>query len=251
MKKVFIGVGHGGTDPGAVGNGLREKDVNQEIALAMKAELEKNGVIVGISRLKDENDDIAEEIREANAFKPDLAIDVHTNAGGGKGFEALIQTNGYAASSKKLAECIEKEVKAIGQVSRGLKTRKNEQGTDYFGFLRQVKAPAIITECAFVDGDFNKIDTKEERVAFGQAYARGVLSYLGITAAKPIDKSENYHKVQAMYGFTDDTMRYLASFQYKEALFEAFLTKKPISSSTKEFILKYKFGKNILEKVYK
>lgn len=180
-KRVFIGVGHGGSDPGASKNGIVEKNVNLDIALAMKTELEKYGVIVGMSRFKDENDDITEEIREANAFKPNIAIDVHTNAGGGKGFEVLVQTNKFAKYSNKLASSIEKEVKAIGQLSRGIKTRKNSNGTDYFGFLRQVNCPSIITECAFVDGDFSKIDTLEERKAFGKAYAKGVLNYFGIS----------------------------------------------------------------------
>ena len=44
IKKVFLGVGHGGTDPGAVANGLREKDVNLGIALAAKEHLERAGV---------------------------------------------------------------------------------------------------------------------------------------------------------------------------------------------------------------
>ena len=87
MRKVFIGVGHGGSDSGACANGLRESDVNLEMALAMKSELERHGVTIGISRVKDENDRLAEEIRECNAFAPELAVEVHNNAGGGYGFE--------------------------------------------------------------------------------------------------------------------------------------------------------------------
>ncbi|NBI84652.1 N-acetylmuramoyl-L-alanine amidase, partial [Clostridiaceae bacterium] len=49
-KRVFIGVGHGGSDPGACANGLRESDVNLTMALAMKTALERAGVAVGISR---------------------------------------------------------------------------------------------------------------------------------------------------------------------------------------------------------
>lgn len=179
-KRVFIGVGHGGSDPGAVGNGLKEKDVNLDIALELKKVLEQYGIIVGTSRTKDENDDIGEEIRKANIFKPNIAIDVHTNAGGGKGFEVLVQTNKFAQYSNQLASLIEKEVKAIGQSSRGIKIRKNSDGTDYFGFLRQVNCPSVIAECAFVDGDFNRIDTLEERKEFGRAYAKGILNYLGV-----------------------------------------------------------------------
>lgn len=78
--RVFIGVGHGGVDPGAVGK-VKEADANLTIALELKRLLEAAGVTVGISRTRDENDDINEEIREANAFKPDLAVEVHNNAG--------------------------------------------------------------------------------------------------------------------------------------------------------------------------
>ena len=94
IKKVFLGVGHGGADPGAVANGLREKDVNLGIALAAKAHLERAGVVVRLSRYRDENDSLAEEIRECNAYNPDLAVDVHNNAGGGDGFEAYCSLAG-------------------------------------------------------------------------------------------------------------------------------------------------------------
>ena len=63
-SKVFIGVGHGGKDPGAVANGFEEADLNLQIALACQKELVRHGVIVGISRTKDENDELTEEIRD-------------------------------------------------------------------------------------------------------------------------------------------------------------------------------------------
>lgn len=66
-KKVFIGVGHGGSDPGPV-KYVKEADANLQMALGLKAELERHGVKVGISRVKDENDPLSEEIKEANAF---------------------------------------------------------------------------------------------------------------------------------------------------------------------------------------
>lgn len=180
-KRVFLGVGHGGTDPGAV-KFVREADANLVMALAAKEYLEARGVIVGISRIDNADDPLTEEIKEANAFGPDLAVDVHNNAGGGDGWEALIQTNGYAAESKAAAQAIEKEVKALGQQSRGLKTRLNSAGTDYFGFLRQIKAPAIIAEGFFVDNqtDAAGFDTRAEQQAMGCAYARGILAYFSI-----------------------------------------------------------------------
>ena len=128
MKKVFIGVGHGGKDSGAVGY-LVEKDVNLVEALACRDFLEAHGVVVLMSRTKDENDSLIEEIRECNAFNPDLAIDIHNNAGGGDGFETYYHFKG--GTSKVLAENIEAEVKVIGQNSRGCKTRINSGGLRY------------------------------------------------------------------------------------------------------------------------
>lgn len=93
MARVFIGVGHGGADPGAVSGTWEEADINLVMALAMRDELERHGVVVGISRVTDENDILTEEISEANAFKPDLAVECHNNAGGGDGFEVYRQTS--------------------------------------------------------------------------------------------------------------------------------------------------------------
>ena len=180
MAKVFIGVGHGGSDPGAVGK-VVEETANLTIALEVKRILEANGVTVGISRTKDENDKLAEEISEANAFKPDVAIEIHNNAGGGDGFEVYVQTNGYKANSKALAQAIEKEVKGIGQNSRGIKTKLNNAGADWFGWLREVKAPAVLLEGFFVDTkDALDFDTVAEQHKLAAAYAEGVMKHLGI-----------------------------------------------------------------------
>lgn len=185
-KRVFIGVGHGGTDGGAAANGLIEKNVNLVMALAMKLELERHGVEVGISRTTDVTTGLAKEISLCNAFNPDLAVEVHNNAGGGDGFEVFRQTNAYAAKSKAMAEAIEKQVKLIGQNSRGVKTRLNGS-VDYYGWCREVKAPAALCEGVFLDNatDFQIISTDAKQQAFGVAYAKGVLECLGIAWKPP------------------------------------------------------------------
>lgn len=180
MSKVFIGVGHGGTDSGAVANGLKEKDINLDIALACNSELIRHGVTVLLSRKTDESDTLKEEIRECNAFAPDLAIDIHNNAGGGDGAEAYYHFKG--GKGKTLANNVLCEVVSIGQNSRGAKTKVNAKGLDYYGFIRETKAPAIIIECAFIDNktDVKAVDTLTERQAIGKAIARGILKTLGI-----------------------------------------------------------------------
>lgn len=180
MSKVFIGIGHGGSDPGAVANGFKEKDLNLQIALACKDYLTQYGVEVKLSRTKDENDTLSEEIRECNTFSPDLAVDIHNNAGGGNGAEVFHHYGG--GTGKTLAINILDEIIKTGQNSRGAKTRKNSAGQDYYGFIREVKAPAVIVECAFVDNatDLEILATEGKRKSMGQAIAKGILKTLGV-----------------------------------------------------------------------
>jgi N-acetylmuramoyl-L-alanine amidase len=197
-KKVFIGVGHGGKDSGAVGNGLKEKDLNLAIALACNEVLQRHGVNTLMSRTKDENDTLNEEIKECNAYKPDLAIDIHNNAGGGDGVEAYYHYKGGA--SKTLADNVLGEIVKIGQNSRGAKTRRNALGKDYYGFIRETSAPAVIVECAFTDNkkDIAIIDTAAEQKAMGIAIAKGILKTLGIAYVeeKKTETSGKIYRVQ-------------------------------------------------------
>lgn len=197
MSKVFIGVGHGGVDSGAVGNGLKEKDLNLSIALACNEVLQRHGVNTLMSRTKDENDDLNEEIRECNAFAPDLAIDIHINAykvNTGDGAEAYYHFGG--GLGKTLAENVLAEIVKLGQNSRGAKTKKNAYGKDYYGFIRSTSCPAVIIECAFIDNevDIKIIDTLAEQKAMGVAIAKGVLRTLNIAYKEetPVDNTAVY-----------------------------------------------------------
>lgn len=187
-KKVFLGIGHGGKDSGAVGNGLQEKDLNLTIALAAKDVLVEHGVDVKTSRAKDENDPLDDRIKECNSFVPDLALDIHNNAGGGDGAEVFYHYKG--GTSKTLAENIASEIEKTGQNLRlgtsgkkdGLKVKLNDAGKDYFGFIRETVAPAVIVECAFLDNktDIAIIDTEAEQKTMGIAIAKGILKTLDI-----------------------------------------------------------------------
>lgn len=174
MAKVFLSAGHGGTDPGAVGNGLYEKTINLNVLLACKEELERHGVTVVCSRTKDENDPVSREVTEANNSKADIAISFHINAAGGDGFEAYYYST--SAEGKKLASCCEKYVKTLGQNSRGLKHG------DRLYFVKKTTMVAVLLESFFIDNSKDKAigDTLTEQTALGAVYAKAILEYLGI-----------------------------------------------------------------------
>ena len=188
-KKVFIGSGHGGSDPGAVANGFKEKDINLAIALACRDELVRHGVDVMVSKAKDENDPYSETLPQCNAYAPDVAVEIHNNAGGGDGAE--VYHSKRDSSDDALAKNVLDAIVAIGQNSRGLKTKELSNGSAYFAWIRNINAPAVLVECAFMDTkDIEIVDTPEEQKTMGIAIAKGILKTLGITykeAEKPVE----------------------------------------------------------------
>lgn len=181
--KFWVGIdpGHGGSDPGAVGY-IKEYIANLTTALACRKYLMANGVGVVMSRMTSVNNSLNKCCQLFNKKKVNLAVSIHKNAGGGDGFEAYYTI--WGGKGKTLAKNIETEVKKLGQNSRGLKTRKNDDGTntDYYGFIRMTDMPAVILEGCFVDNwkDAKDFDEKKEQEALGYAYARGILKTLGV-----------------------------------------------------------------------
>ena len=171
--KVFISAGHGGSDPGAVGNGLLEKDCNLYIALAFGSVLEFAGIEVKYSRTKDENDPVTQEVMEANHFQADYAISFHNNAGGGIGSETYYYPGDEKGAG--LAAAFEKVNIQKGAKSRGRKT------TTSLYFIRNTAMTAVLNETAFIDSkDYERISTPEKCKEYGEAYGYAFLEYVGI-----------------------------------------------------------------------
>lgn len=189
MAKVFLSAGHGGSDPGAVANGLLEKTINLNTLLACKTELERHGVTVVCSRVKDENDPVTQEVKEANASDADIAVSFHINAGGGDGFEAFYYES--STKGKKLAGLCEKYAKSLGQNSRGLKSG------NHLHFVKKTTMTSVLVESFFIDNTKDKSigDAVTEQTAFGVAYAKAILEYFGIVY-KPKTTDKATYRVQ-------------------------------------------------------
>lgn len=219
MAKVFLSAGHGGSDPGAVSGSLKEKEINLHTLLACKDELERHGVTVVCSRTKDENDPVSAEVKEANESGCDPVVSFHANAGGGDGFEAFYHST--SENGKKLAILGEKYVKALGQNSRGIKTG------NHLSFVKNTKKTAVLFESFFVDNAKDKTigDTVAEQKAFGVAYAKAILEYLGIKYKEKVATTTNstlyYVKVGA---YRDKQNATEMVGKLKKAGFDAYIT---------------------------
>ena len=171
---VFLDPGHGGRDPGAVYNGLREKDLNMSIYRKLRSELEKLGYTVLTSRDSDVYVDYVTERSEmVNKTDADVFISIHFNATGvpganRSGVETYIyepdeditpRINKVAhddptrlSESKRLADNIHNSVVSVaGANDRGV------HGSNY-AVLRETVKPAVLLELGYIDSpEYKKI----------------------------------------------------------------------------------------------
>lgn len=182
-RRVFIDVGHGGSDSGAVFGGIKEKDINLTVALEVKKILLSKGLSVLMSRESDIYLSLDARTSMANRWDADIFISIHHNAGGGVGAEVIHSI--YLGEGKKLADKVATEFKSIGQNVRNVYSKRSvNTGTDYFAVIRGSKMPSIITEFAFLDSnDRYKIDTVAELKEEGRAIAKAILDFFGLDKA--------------------------------------------------------------------
>ena len=229
-KRVYVGIGHGGSDSGAVGNGFLEKNLTLSIGKYCNERLKQYGIETKISRTSDIDSSINSKVAASNAFKADVCMDIHINAGGGDGSE--VYYSHVSPNGKRLAQAIVDSMVKIGQNTRGIKTKLDTDGTDYFGMIRMTDAPAVLVECAFIDNanDIKIINTEAKRKIFGYAIADGVANYLGVKlpTAKPTTPTTATAKIEApnLGSYLKEGDRNLAVYAYKQLL--ALLKKKGI-----------------------
>jgi len=182
-KRIVIDAGHGGKDPGAVGNGLQEKDLVLTISKLMQEYLKDNysGHEVKLTRSTDVFHTLSKRADIANDYDADVFISNHINAGGGTGYESYVYTNASAAS-KALQNVLNDEALAIAK-KYGLGAHGEDRKRANYQVLRDTKMPAILTELCYIDSKDSKLLKSDEFLKdMAYAYARGVAKFLGLKA---------------------------------------------------------------------
>ncbi|MBM6618249.1 N-acetylmuramoyl-L-alanine amidase [Bacillus suaedaesalsae] len=168
--KLYLDPGHGGTDPGAQGNGLKEKDINLDIALRIRNILLNNydNVDVLMSRTGDTTKSLEQRTNEANAWGADFYLAIHCNAfnGSAQGYEDYIHSSlSDSSTTATYQNIIHAEVVKLNQlVDRGKKKAN-------FHVLRESSMSAMLSENGFIDNSHDaalmKDPTWRQRVAQG------------------------------------------------------------------------------------
>lgn len=175
-KVIVIDAGHGGNDPGAIGNGLNEKDIVLDVALRVEKLLQQSGARVVMTRSSDTYPTLTERVKLAHDVGADVFISIHINAAASPaahGTETYWNATYASTESRRLAEAIHQRlIEKLGTRDRGVK-----QGN--FQVIRTTKMPSVLLELAFItnaeDAALLKSDSFRQRSA--EAIYEGLADY--------------------------------------------------------------------------
>lgn len=180
--RVFIDIGHGGSDPGAVkqfGSVIyREADITKGIADKLAAKLRAAGATVQFTTEEQRaaylaSTNIYGRVNAARSFKADIFLSVHINAGGGgtaTGFEAFYNDPFSQPLAKSIADSLSA---STGDRNRGGKWSE-------FAVTRDKQFASTLIEYNFIDTQSvaQKLVTDSYQNQLADATVQGIRNYL-------------------------------------------------------------------------
>lgn len=201
--RVVIDAGHGGDDPGAVGNNYKEKDLTLEISKYMYDKFREAGIPVTLIRDRDETLSPSKRVKrvlEAYGDDPNVVvISNHINSGDPNSKTAVGAEVVYALrNDSTLADNILDELANEGQVIRRSyqKTLSGNPNKDYYFILRNTSnTTPVLIEYGFISNkeDINRVKANAEN--YVEAVVRAVIKTYGINTNNNI--TENTYTVKS------------------------------------------------------
>ena len=186
---VVVDAGHGGKDPGKVGvNGTLEKDINLEIALLLKDELEGEGITVVLTRYDDSGlydtnsnnkkmQDMCARLSIIEESKADLVVSIHQNSFGDASVRGpqvfYYETSENGANAAVLIQ------NALNEDLEIARPRVQKENDNYYLLTKCTKV-MVIAECGFLSNPEEEtlLTDKEYQQRIAAALKRGICEYL-------------------------------------------------------------------------
>lgn len=251
-RVVVIDPGHGGKDTGTSGNGFLEKDLNLDIAWAVTEFLRENGVTVYMTRETDKTMELSERSEFTNNINPDLTVSIHNDysmSGKGDGSHVIYSHwDKSGGTTKTLARNILDSIVAnTGQNKSNqdiwyrIIDSGDKKGLDYYHIIREIKTPAVIVECAFVNTidvtslDHDTImplaiDTPDKRDDIGVAIGKGILRTLD--EIKSISQNDYIGDINTDVQHIELSRNHIGDYLYGEIIIVEWIDDKSAVPST-------------------
>jgi len=173
--KVFIDAGHGGSDPGALGFGYRESDLNLQIAKKIESKLKSRGIDVKMSRTSDIYYSLSERAEMANDYGADAFVSIHQNSAesaSANGIETYYNRN--KEEEKPLSNDVQTQViNKTGATNRGVKNAE-------FTVLVKSNMISALVECGFIsnESEVKNLSDSDYQDKLATGIADGIENYL-------------------------------------------------------------------------
>lgn len=212
--KIIIDPGHGGTDNGASGNDIIEKNMTLAISKIMYNELKRLGIPVYITRETDETLSPTQRVnRIKNAFGNDsnvIVVSNHINAGGAEGAEVIYALRNNETLSSKVLNELAKNGQTIRKYYQ--KRGTSNPSKDYYFMLRDT-APyeSIIVEYGFLDNTKDAAKLKKNYERYAYATLEALLDYIGYSKDDldyyTVKSGDTLYSIAKKYGITVDKLK--------------------------------------------
>ena len=172
-NKVVLDPGHGGTDYGAIREGINEKDITLDLAQRVASILKSKGYRYAMTRTDDIYLGLQDRCDYTEAENPEIFVSIHVNSAVATEPSGL-ETHYYHEESKELAETIQKHlVKNIDSKDRGIIKSK-------FYVINHTDVPAVLVETGFLSNPDERAElvTEKRKDATAKAIAEGIIEYL-------------------------------------------------------------------------
>jgi len=171
-KKFYISQGHGGSDGGASGNGLTEKNITLDLGFKVGALLQQKGATVMLSRSGDYYKSLNSRTSEANSWGADYFVSIHENAFSDTSVNGteIWYYAGSTVGAKMASSVCNSLVSTLGSKSRGIKTGDLWE-------INQTNMPAILCEGLFITNpiDAGKMDSDADLYKQAVAIVNGLV----------------------------------------------------------------------------
>ena len=172
-NKVVIDPGHGGSDYGAIREGINEKDITLDLSQRVASILKSKGYKVALTRADDTYLGLQERCDFTEEENPEIFVSIHVNSAVATEPSGL-ETHYYHENSIVLAETIQKHlVKEIDSKDRGVLKSK-------FYVINHTDVPAVLVETGFLSNaeERAEIITEKRKQATAKAISDGIMEYL-------------------------------------------------------------------------
>ena len=213
-RKVVIDPGHGGTDSGATGNNLLEKDYNLLISKYMYDRFKELGIPVAITRDSDTTlsptDRVNTILSKFGNSSDVILISNHVNSGGGEGAEVIYALRNRDTLAKRILE----NIGATGQTTRKYYQRRlpSDTSKDYYFIHRNTgNLEPLIVDYGFIDNTKDVEFLKENYEKLAEAVISAVANYIGVPYVAPdglitntyvVQKGDSLYSIAAKLGTT-------------------------------------------------